>query len=159
MSGRVQTATPWRGQRGVVGTVRSAAIVTLEPGAQEVDGVNAVAGSQVGLLLDDVPGVITPRGWAEAEPPRDVGTTADLAHRAVEDFELLRSAEPTPEVAGDVRCAFALRQSGRQRAHRRCGLEAVRHPLEVAGGERLKKKAGPPTRASSGRVDIEGERL
>src|SRR5712691_6490578 len=125
--------------RGVWG---STAVIGPKAGTEQVDGVDALARPQVRLLLDDVPGVVAPRGWAQAEPPRDMHATADLAHRAVEDLELLRAPEPAAQVFDDLRCALALGQPGREQCpHRRCGLEAVRHPVEVARGQRLKKKA------------------
>ena len=95
-------------------------------GTEQVDGVDTLARPQVRLLLDDVPGVVAPRRWAQAEPPRDMHATAHLAHRAVEDLELLRTPEPAAQAFDDLRCALALGQPGReQRPHRRCGLEAV----------------------------------
>ena len=57
---------------------------------------------QVGLLLDDVPAVVAPRCRVQAEPPRDMETTADVADRAVEDLEFFGVTEPLLEGGHDL---------------------------------------------------------
>jgi hypothetical protein len=74
----------------------------MEPGAQKVAGLDALAGLQVRLLLDNVPGVISPRGGAKAEPARDMDAAADLADRTIDKFELFGPAEPARDVLDDL---------------------------------------------------------
>src|SRR5260370_41233380 len=98
---------------GVAGTsgLSSARPVGLKPGAEQVDGVDALARSQIGLLLDDVPCVITPGGGTQAQPPRNMDATTDVADGAVSDLELLGAAEPASEVLDNLLGTLALRQA------------------------------------------------
>src|SRR4051812_21265968 len=86
---------------------RSAAVVELEAGAQQVDRLDPISDLQVRLLLDDVEAVVAAWDGPEAESPRDVHASADLANGAVEDLEVLGTAEPTFELGGDLVRALA----------------------------------------------------
>ncbi len=80
---------------------------------KSTDKATEVSAQTTRTKFDDVPGVVAPRGRAEAEPPRDMETAADFADGAVNDLELLGTAEPALEVVGDLRCALELREPGR----------------------------------------------
>jgi hypothetical protein len=79
--------------------------VSCESGAQQVEGVDALARVRVSLLLDYVPLVVAPWRRAEAESPRDMETTTDVANRAVENLEFFRVPEPISEALDDLRRA------------------------------------------------------
>lgn len=88
-------------------------------------------------------------GGMDSESPRDMETTADVAHRGVEDLEAFGTSEPQLEGVDDLGRTVELGGPSRQqRPHCRSGLEALGHADQVAGGDGLQEEPGdrPPRR-------------
>ncbi len=70
----------------------------VEAGAQEVECLHRVCGVGVRVLFDDVP-ALPDAEWcgAQADAPRKVESSTDLAHGGVDEFVVRGVSEPRPE--------------------------------------------------------------
>lgn len=121
-----------------------------EARAQQVEGVDDIAGVGVGLLLNDVPAVAdVERRRAHPQPPRKMQAPADLADGRVDELEFVGVPEPGAKHAADRLGPLPIHRSGGQHGpepHARS--QGCRHLLEVTVGERLKEDTPTDQRAT-----------
>src|SRR5690348_14535530 len=88
----------------------------MEPGAQDVQGLDGLRGVDVGLLFDDVPTVADVEGGGpKAQAPREMEPASHLTDGGVDELELVGLAEPRAEGVGH-RCR-SLPLHGTRRQH------------------------------------------